>query len=140
MFFFSSYNVSFMILTYFLPMAIMTALYAAIGRELWGQKAIGEATAVQVESIKSKRRVSCNHLPIKSATTFLEKWKEVVREKCFEKSGSRNLVQEIWFEKSGSRKVVDQKKKWFYTINPQFFRLEKSGWPEKKSEFEEPLF
>ena len=48
-----------MILTYFLPMAIMTALYAAIGRELWGQKAIGEATAVQVESIKSKRRVSC---------------------------------------------------------------------------------
>ena len=61
MFFFSSYNVSFMILTYFLPMAIMTALYAAIGRELWGQKAIGEATAVQVESIKSKRRVSYNH-------------------------------------------------------------------------------
>ena len=58
---FFSYNVSFMILTYFLPMAIMTALYAAIGRELWGQKAIGEATAVQVESIKSKRRVSCNH-------------------------------------------------------------------------------
>ena len=50
-----------MILTYFLPMAIMTALYAAIGRELWGQKAIGEATAVQVESIKSKRRVSYNH-------------------------------------------------------------------------------
>ena len=52
------YNVSFMILTYFLPMAIMTGLYAAIGRELWGQQAIGEATAVQVESIKSKRRVS----------------------------------------------------------------------------------
>ena len=51
------YNVSFMILTYFLPMAIMTALYAAIGRELWGQQAIGEATAVQVDSIKSKRRV-----------------------------------------------------------------------------------
>ena len=47
-----------MILTYFLPVAIMSALYAAIGRELWGQKAIGEATAVQVESIKSKRRVS----------------------------------------------------------------------------------
>ena len=39
-------------------MAIMTGLYAAIGRELWGQQAIGEATAVQVESIKSKRRVS----------------------------------------------------------------------------------
>ena len=39
-------------------MAVMTGLYAAIGRELWGQQAIGEATAVQVESIKSKRRVS----------------------------------------------------------------------------------
>ena len=46
-----------MILTYFLPMAIMTGLYAAIGIELWGSQAIGEATAVQAESIKSKRRV-----------------------------------------------------------------------------------
>ena len=76
-------------------------------------------------------------------------------EKWFQKSGSSNLVQEItvqeiWFEKngslsldffSGSRKVVDQKKRWFYTINPHFFRLKKRGWPEKKkSEFEEPLF
>ena len=34
---------------------------------------------------------------------------------------------EIWFEKSGSRKVVDQINRWFYTINPHFFRLEKSG-------------
>ena len=50
------------------------------------------------------------------------------------------MVREIWFEISGLRKVVDQKKRWFYTINPHFFRLEKSGWPEKKSEFEEPLF
>ena len=47
-----------MILTYFLPMLSMTVTYAAIGRELWGSKAIGEATAVQKESIKSKRRVS----------------------------------------------------------------------------------
>ena len=46
---------------------------------------------------------------------------------CLQKSGSRNMVREIWFEKSGSRKVVDQKKRWFYTINPAFFRLEKSG-------------
>ena len=39
------------------------------------------------------------------------------------------------------RKVVDQTKTWFYTVNPPFFRLEKSGWPEKKkSEFAEPLF
>ena len=54
---------------------------------------------------------------------FLEIW--------FEKSGARNLVREKWFFKlgffSGSRKVVDQKKRWFYTINPPFFRLEKSG-------------
>ena len=50
---------------------------------------------------------------IYSATTFLEKCKKV--------------VQEIWFDKNGSRKMVDQKKRWFYTINPHFFRLEKSG-------------
>ena len=43
--------------------------------------------------------------------------------KWFEKSGLRKVVREIWFEKSGSRKVVDQKKRWFYTINPHFFRL-----------------
>ena len=43
------------------------------------------------------------------------------------KSGSRKVVREKWFEKSGSRKVVDQKKRWFYTINPHFFWLEKSG-------------
>merc|ERR550532_3885061 len=51
------YNVSFMMLTYFLPMAIMIGMYSAIGLELWGQQAIGEATAVQADSIKSKRRV-----------------------------------------------------------------------------------
>ena len=39
-------------------MSLMTATYTAIGRELWGQQAIGEATEVQKESIKSKRRVS----------------------------------------------------------------------------------
>ena len=50
---------------------------------------------------------------IYSATIFLEK--------C------RKVVQEKQFEKSGSRKVVDQKKRWFYTINPHFFWLEKSG-------------
>ena len=48
---------------------------------------------------------------------------------------SKNLVREIWFQINGSsnlfyfgsRKVVDQKKWWVYTINPHFFRLEKSG-------------
>ena len=52
------YNVAFMILTYFLPMAMMTCTYAAIGRELWGQRAIGEATAAQKEGIRSERRVN----------------------------------------------------------------------------------
>ena len=42
-------------------------------------------------------------------------------------------VVEKWSEKFGSRKVVDQKKRWFYTINPNFFWFKKSGWPEKKS-------
>ena len=55
------------------------------------------------------------------------------------------MVREIWFEKSGSRKVVDQKKGWFYSINPPFLWFEKSGWPEKKirvcrTTFLEPLF
>ena len=50
--------------------------------------------------------------------------------------------------------MVDQKKRWFYTINPHFFRLEKIGSAnsnffsgsrkvvdqKKKSEFAEPLF
>ena len=34
---------------------------------------------------------------------------------------------EIWFEESGSKIVVDQKKRWFYTIDLAFLRLEKSG-------------
>ena len=71
------------------------------------------------------------HWTIYSATSFLEKCRKVVRE--------------IWFKKSGSRKVVDQKKRWFYTINPHFFWFKKSGWPEKKirvwrTTFLEPLF
>ena len=52
------------------------------------------------------------------------------------KSGSRNMVREIWFEKSGLKKMVLQtwifflvqekwlnRKKWVYTINPQFFQV-----------------
>ena len=63
------------------------------------------------------------------------------------------MVLQTWIF-SGSRKVVDQKKRWVYTTNPPFFRLEKSGstnsdfffWsttflePEKNSDFAEPLF
>ena len=51
------------------------------------------------------------------------------------------MVWEKWFEDSGSRKVVDQKKVDLYYKLPYFwFWFEKSGWPEKKSEFAKPLF
>ncbi|XP_031829539.1 tachykinin-like peptides receptor 99D isoform X2 [Nomia melanderi] len=51
------YNVIFMILTYFLPIGSMTFTYARIGLELWGSQSIGENTAGQLESIRSKRRI-----------------------------------------------------------------------------------
>ena len=55
------------------------------------------------------------------------------------------MVLQTWIFFSGSIKLVDQKKRWIYTINPYFFRLEKSVWPEKKirvwrTTFLEPLF
>ena len=83
---------------------------------------------------------SVNQAPFYSAPSIFAVLRNLVQEIWFEKSGSRNLVREIWFKKSGSRKVVDQKKRWFYTINLPFFWFEKSGWPEKKSEFAKPLF
>lgn len=46
-----------MILTYFLPIGSMTFTYARVGLELWGSQSIGEATARQLENIRSKRRV-----------------------------------------------------------------------------------
>jgi tachykinin receptor 3 len=46
-----------MIMTYFLPMISMCYTYSRIGLELWGSRAIGEASEVQAESIKSKRKV-----------------------------------------------------------------------------------
>ena len=52
----------------------------------------------------------------------------------------RNLVREIWFEKSGSRKVVDQRKRWFYTINPPFSGTRIVVDHKNKSELAEPLF
>ena len=54
----SRYNVSFMILTYFLPMIVMCYTYSRVGLELWGSRAIGETSQAQTESIKSKRKVS----------------------------------------------------------------------------------
>ena len=57
MFIICRYNVTFMVMTYFLPMMSMCYTYSRIGLELWGSRAIGEATEVQAESIKSKRKV-----------------------------------------------------------------------------------
>ncbi|XP_060840305.1 tachykinin-like peptides receptor 99D isoform X1 [Rhopalosiphum padi] len=51
------YNVSFMIITYFIPIGLMGFTYAMIGHELWGSQSIGECTQRQLEHIKSKRRV-----------------------------------------------------------------------------------
>lgn len=53
-----SYNIVFMILTYFLPIGSMSYTYARVGLELWGSQSIGECTQRQLENIKSKRRVS----------------------------------------------------------------------------------
>ena len=84
------------------------------------------------------------HSTIYSATTFLEKCRKVVREKWFEKSGSKNLVREKWLT---IKKVVLYHKSTFFQVgksgsaNSDFsFWFEKSDWPEKKSEFAEPLF
>ncbi|XP_034829950.1 tachykinin-like peptides receptor 99D isoform X1 [Maniola hyperantus] len=51
------YNVTFMVLTYFLPIISMTYTYAKVGVELWGSKSIGECTQRQLDNVKSKRRV-----------------------------------------------------------------------------------
>ena len=45
---------------------------------------------------KGKFRYDDFQWTIYSATTFLERCRKVVREKWFEKSGSRNLVREKW--------------------------------------------
>ena len=42
---------------YVLPLVTLTITYINIGVELWGSRAIGEDTPVQLERIKSKRRV-----------------------------------------------------------------------------------
>ncbi|VVC27941.1 Neurokinin receptor,G protein-coupled receptor, rhodopsin-like,GPCR, rhodopsin-like, 7TM [Cinara cedri] len=51
------YNVSFMIITYFVPIGLMGFTYAMIGHELWGSQSIGECTQRQLEHVQSKRRV-----------------------------------------------------------------------------------
>lgn len=51
------YNLVLFFVTYVLPMAAMVGCYSAMGRELWGSRAIGVLTQRQVDSIKSKRKV-----------------------------------------------------------------------------------
>lgn len=51
------YDISFMVLTYFLPMMSMSFTYSRVGLELWGSRAIGEFSEAQAEGIRSKRKV-----------------------------------------------------------------------------------
>lgn len=51
------YNIIFLIVTYLIPMLVITFTYVMMGRELWGSKGIGESSDRQVTNIKSKRRV-----------------------------------------------------------------------------------
>ena len=52
------YNVTFMIVTYFLPIIAMGFAYTTVGLELWFSRGIGEYTDHQMDNIRSKRRVS----------------------------------------------------------------------------------
>ena len=51
------YNVIVIIVSYAIPMFILIVTYTVVGIELWGHRAIGENTPVQIERIASKRRV-----------------------------------------------------------------------------------
>lgn len=48
----------FLTVTYAIPMVIMLVCYTSMGRELWGSRSIGEHTERQMESMKSKKKVS----------------------------------------------------------------------------------
>ncbi len=52
-----SYNILILLVTYMLPIVSMSYTYFRVGKELWGSQSIGECTAKQMESIKSKRKV-----------------------------------------------------------------------------------
>jgi tachykinin-like receptor len=54
----SRYNLVFLGLTYLVPVTAMAVCYTLMGRELWGSRSIGELTQRQMDSIKSKRKVS----------------------------------------------------------------------------------
>lgn len=53
-----SYNAIILLVTYVVPILSMGVTYFRVGRELWGSQSIGEATSKQIESVKSKRKVS----------------------------------------------------------------------------------
>ena len=62
------------------------------------------------------------HWTIYSAPTFLERCRKVVREKWFEKSGSRNLVQEKWLTR---KKVVLYYKSTFFLVREKWLTRKK---------------
>ncbi|XP_049820597.1 tachykinin-like peptides receptor 86C [Aethina tumida] len=52
-----AYQMLFLILTYVVPIILMSLCYTIMGRVLWGSRSIGEMTQRQIDSIKSKRKV-----------------------------------------------------------------------------------
>ena len=46
-----------MLVTYFVPLAILCLAYIRVGVELWGSKTIGEYSTRQEETLRSKRKV-----------------------------------------------------------------------------------
>ncbi|XP_017781116.1 PREDICTED: tachykinin-like peptides receptor 86C, partial [Nicrophorus vespilloides] len=50
------YQVIFLVITYCVPMVLMSCCYTCMGRVLWGSKSIGEKTQRQADAIQSKRK------------------------------------------------------------------------------------
>ncbi|XP_015790474.1 tachykinin-like peptides receptor 86C [Tetranychus urticae] len=52
------YNLTFLAITYVIPMISLIITYSLMSRVLWGSKGIGEETDIQRESIRSKQKVA----------------------------------------------------------------------------------
>jgi len=52
-----SYSILLLAVTYVIPLAVLAVTYTRVGVELWGSKTIGERTAGQDDSLRSKRKV-----------------------------------------------------------------------------------